>query len=169
MLISKNDRHQIQFSSLDMSISEDNEVRLIDTFVDSLDLQTLGFVISGKAAEGRPAFETGLFLKLYVYGYLNRVRSSRRLERECLVNIEVKWLMCNLSPNYHSIADFRKDNAKALKNTFKEFVRFCMDLNLIGGETIAIDSYPFEQLHPPKKKLTHPLYPTDGAADIQSY
>jgi transposase len=140
MLISKNDRHQVYFSSLDMSISEDNEVRLIDAFVDSLDLAALGFVMAGKANEGRPAFETPLFLKLYVYGYLNRVRSSRRLERECLVNIEVKWLMCSLCPNYHTIADFRKRNPVALKNTFKGFVRFCMDLNLIGGQTIAIDS-----------------------------
>jgi transposase len=140
MLISKNNRHQVYFSSLDMSISEDNEVRLIDAYVDNLDLQALGFVMSGQAAEGRPAFEIGLFLKLYVYGYLNRVRSSRRLERECLVNTEVKWLMCDLHPNYHTIADFRKLNPTALKNTFKGFVRFCMDLNLIGGETIAIDS-----------------------------
>src|SRR5690606_32945980 len=89
--------------------------------------------------EGRPGFRPEVFLKLYLYGYLNGIRSSRRLERECFRNIEVQWLLEDLRPNYHSIADFRKDNPKALKQLFKLFVSFLKDADLIAGETIAID------------------------------
>ena len=89
--------------------------------------------------KGRPGFRPEVFLKLYLYGYLNGIRSSRRLERECFRNIEVQWLLEDLRPNYHSIADFRKDNPKALKQLFKLFVSFLKDADLIAGETIAID------------------------------
>jgi transposase len=140
-------RHQMGFSSLDCLISANNEVRLIDAFVQKLDLDKLGFISkdtskTGKdkrKAEGRPSYHPKVFLKLYVYGYLNGLRSSRRLERECGRNIELQWLLEGLVPNYHSIADFRKDNPCALRNTFKLFVCFLKDMGLVGGNTIAID------------------------------
>ena len=140
-------RHQIGFSSLDSFISSDNEVRLLDAFVSKLDLGRLGFISKtsvepGKdkrKAEGRPSYHPGLFLRLYLYGYFNGIRSSRRLERECSRNIELQWLLEGLVPNYHSIADFRKDNPLALRNTFKLFVCFLKDMGLVAGSTIAID------------------------------
>ena len=97
------------------------------------------FVIAEIKTEGRPAFDPKIFLKLYFYGYLNGIRSSRRLERECVRNIELQWLLSGLIPNYHSIADFRKVNPVALKNTFKLFVLFLKDIGLIGGENVAMD------------------------------
>ncbi|MFQ3575592.1 MAG: IS1182 family transposase, partial [Cytophagales bacterium] len=120
-------------------VSRDNPVRFVDAFVDKLDLAKLGFAISKPKTEGRPSFEPKIFLKLYFYGYLNGIRSSRRLERECSRNIELQWLLSGLVPNYHTIADFRKDNPVALKNTFRLFVLFLKDLGLVGGETVAID------------------------------
>ena len=146
-IIPRVSRHQVGFSTLDCMISSDNEVRLIDAFVEKLDLNKLGFIskdsaTSGKdkrKAEGRPSYHPKVFLKLYVYGYLNGIRSSRRLERECGRNIELQWLIEGLVPNYHSIADFRKDNPVALRNTFKLFVCFLKDMGLVAGSTIAID------------------------------
>lgn len=136
---SKTDRYQIRFSSFEEQISADNPVRFIDAFVDKLNLSKLEFAAETIKNEGRPAFEQTAFLKLYLYGYLNGVRSSRRLERECERNLELHWLLCGQQPNYHSIADFRKDNPTALKNTFKLFVLFLKDCELIGGKTVSID------------------------------
>ena len=110
------------FGSLEGLVDADNEVRLIDAFTDQLDLIRLGFVVKELKKEGRPAYDSRVFLKLYFYGYLNALRSSRRLESECTRNTELQWLLGGLTPNYHSIADFRKDNPKALRNTFKWFV-----------------------------------------------
>jgi transposase len=132
-------RNQLQLSSLEDTISSDNPVRFIDAFVNSIDLIKLGFIISVLKTEGRPSFETQVFLKIYLYGYLNSIRSSRRLEKECLRNIELQWLLEAICPNYHSIADFRKNNPKALKQLFKLFVSFLKNADLISGETIAID------------------------------
>jgi len=129
----------MRFSSLEEHISSDNAIRFIDAFVDKLDLTKLQFAVQSIKIEGRPAFEQTAFLKLYLYGYLNGIRSSRRLERECVRNVELHWLLCGQQPNYHSIADFRKDNAQALKNTFKLFVLFLKECELIGGKTVAID------------------------------
>ena len=100
-------------SSLESSVEPDNAVRLIDVFVDQLDLVKLKFQLRELKREGRPAFESVAFLKLYSYGYLNGLRSSRRLERECCRNIELQWLLGGLRPKYHSIADFRKHNPLA--------------------------------------------------------
>ena len=136
---SKTDRYQIRFSSFEEQISADNPVRFIDAFVDKLDLSKFEFSTQTIKNEGRPTFEYAVYLKLYLYGYLNGLRSSRKLERECVRNIEVHWLLCGQQPNYHSISDFRKDNPKALKNTFKLFVLFLKDCELIGGNTVAID------------------------------
>lgn len=136
------DRCQITFMSLEDSIAADNEVRFIDAFVDKLDLKQLGvqsLTQSEKQKAGRAAYSDALFLKLYLYAYLNGLRSSRRLEREAVRNIELQWLLQGLRPNYHSIADFRKINAAALKNLFKLFVLFLKDAGLVGGKIMAVD------------------------------
>lgn len=132
-------RNQMVFTSLEDPISKDNPVRFIDAFVENIDLKTLGFELRTLKKEGRPSFDTKIFLKIYLYGYLNGLRSSRKLEKECLRNIELQWLLCGLLPNYHSISDFRKDNPSSLKKLFKVFVSFLKDADLIAGETIAID------------------------------
>ena len=136
---SKSDRYQLRLCSFDEYITSENPVRFIDAFVDKLELSKLEFTTQTIKTEGRPAFEQAVFLKLYLYGYLNGLRSSRKLERECLRNVELHWLLCGQQPNYHSIADFRKDNPKAIKNTFKLFVLFLKECELIGGKTVAID------------------------------
>lgn len=132
-------RNQMVFTSLEDSISEDNPVRFIDAFVENIDLKALGFELRTPKTEGRPSFNTQIFLKIYLYGYLNGLRSSRKLEKESIRNIELQWLLCGLLPNYHSISDFRKDNPSSLKKLFKVFVSFLKDADLIAGETIAID------------------------------
>lgn len=132
-------RTQVSFGSLEDTVEADNPVRLVDAFVQQLDLARLGFSVAVLHTEGRPAFESKLFLKLYFYGYLNGLRSSRRLEQECTRNTELQWLMSGLRPNYHSIADFRKNNPKALRNTFKLFVLFLKDARLVSGDVVAID------------------------------
>ena len=137
--IKGNNRDQIQFSSLEMQVSDENPVRFVDVFVEKLDLNQLGFVVNQLKSEGRPAYESKLLLKIYLYGYLNSIRSSRRLEKECIRNTELQWLTNLLQPNYHSISDFRKENALALKNVFKLFVLFLKEADLIGGSTVAID------------------------------
>lgn len=139
------DRHQVSFSSLEDVISLDNDVRFIDAFVEKLDLHRLGVRSltqtdkKKKKKDGRAAFCDTLFLKLYLYAYLNGIRSSRKLEREAMRNIELHWLLQGLRPNYHSIADFRKINAPALQNLFKLFVSFLKEAGLIGGKVIAVD------------------------------
>ena len=132
-------RYQLQMSSLEDKITADNPVRFIEAFVNHIDPLKIGFQPKILKTEGRPNFRIEIFLKLYLYGYLNGVRSSRRLEKECFRNIEVQWLLEDIRPNYHSISDFRKDNPKALKQLFKLFVSFLKDTELIAGETIAID------------------------------
>ena len=132
-------RLQMQMSSLEDSIDQENPVRFIDAFVEQLDLLKLGFEIKTLKLEGRPSFVSSTLLKIYLYGYLNGLRSSRRLESECCLNIELQWLTLGLRPNYHTIADFRKDNPKALKSVFKLFVSFLKDVDLISGQVIAID------------------------------
>ena len=132
-------RTQISFTSLEDFISSKHEVRFIDAFVHALDLVKLGFQVQTLKKEGRPSFQSTVFLKLYLYGYLNGIRSSRKLERECNRNTEVQWLLHGITPNYHSIADFRKDNPTALRNLFKLFVSFLKNEALVTGEIIAID------------------------------
>ena len=129
----------MQMTSLEDTISHVNSVRFIDAFVDQLDLIKLGFIVKTIKNEGRPSFESSTLLKIYLYGYLNGLRSSRRLEAESCRNIELQWLTLGLRPNYHTISDFRKDNPLALRNVFKLFVAFLKDIDLIGGHTIAID------------------------------
>lgn len=134
-----NPREQMSMMSLDCEIAADNPVRLIDLFVDQLDLIRLGFNKTSFKQEGRPCYRAADLLKLYYYGYLNRVRSSRRLEAECKRNIEVWWLLGELKPGYHTIADFRKNNGDALKNAFKIFVSFLKGEDMFSKELIAVD------------------------------
>jgi transposase len=148
-------RHQTEISCLEDFIEQDNPVRFVDAFVDKLDLTELGFIIKDIKSEGRPSFDAKVFLKIYFYGYLNGIRSSRKLERECKRNIELQWLVCKLCPNYHSIADFRKVNPKALRNTFKLFVLFLKDMDLVAGTHVAIDGTKF-RAHNSKKNNYNP-------------
>lgn len=124
--------------SLEDSIDENNEVRLIDLFVDSLDINTLGFSVEF-VENGRPAYHPNDLLKLYIYGYLNRIRSSRGLEKESKRNIEVIWLLKGLSPDHNTINNFRKDNPQAIKRVFRRTVEIAKDFNLIGGLLLAGD------------------------------
>jgi transposase len=126
-------------SSLDCFIAPDNAVRVIDLFVDQLFLQELGFKKTKAQLEGRPPYEAGDMLKLYYYGYLNRIRSSRKLEAECIRNVEIWWLLHQLTPGYHTIADFRKDNAESLKKAFKMFIAFLKGADMFEGKLIAVD------------------------------
>jgi transposase len=132
-------RGQFSMMSLDMETSSDSVVRLIDLFVDHLDLEVLGFTRTKAKKEGCPIYLASDLLKLYYYGYFNRIRSSRKLEAECSNNIQLWWLLHRLTPGYHTIADFRKDNPAALKNSFKMFVSFLKGEDLLGGELVAID------------------------------
>ncbi len=117
-------RDQLSMLCLDQEIDANSPVRLIDLFVEQLDLGKLEFTKTKASKEGRPSYAAKDLLKLYYYGYINRVRSSRKLEAECQRNIEVWWLINQLKPSYHTIADFRKDNSTALKRAFKMFVSF---------------------------------------------
>lgn len=126
-------------------VAEDNPVRAIDIYVDSIDLAELGFHHTGEGlTPGQPAYPPGALLKLYLYGYLNHVRSSRRLEKETQRNLEVIWLMRGLRPSYKTIADFRKDNLKALQEVNKDFLQVCKELGLFGGELVGIDGSYFQ-------------------------
>ena len=143
-------RHQTYFATLEEQVSSDNPVRLIDAFVDKLDLQQLGFTKTIPNSEGRPPFAPQVFLKLYLYGYLNKIRSSRKLEKECSRNIELQWLLQNLTPNYHTIADFRKLHTQPLQSLFRLYVHFLSDAGLLGKTTIAIDGSKFKAVNSKK-------------------
>jgi transposase len=125
--------------AVDDYVGSDNPVRFIDAFVDGLDLAAAGFGRVEAKATGRPGYAPGDLLKLYIYGYLNRVRSSRRLEAECRRNIEVIWLLRTLKPDFKTIADFRRDNRGAFKSVFRQFVLLCRRLDLYGRELLAVD------------------------------
>jgi transposase len=126
-------------TSLDERIESDNPVRVIDAFVESCKLEEFGFTHVRHATEGRPPYRPGDLLKLFIYGYLNRIRSSRALEKECKRNLELMWLLNELTPDHNTIANFRKDNSKAIKQVFRKMVTLCKKLDLIGGKVIATD------------------------------
>src|SRR5215475_7103459 len=140
---------------LDDYLGEDNPVRAIDVFVDELDLAKLGFGGVEPEATGRPAYHPTTLLKIYVYGYLNRVQSSRRLERECQRNVELVWLTGRLMPDFKTIADFRKDNGPAITATCRQFVMLCRRLDLFSGTVIAIDGSRFKAVNTRDKNYTH--------------
>jgi transposase/predicted amino acid-binding ACT domain protein len=135
-------RKQQQFfpPSLDEYVNSDNQVRAIEDYVELLDMVALDFTkASLLSKDGQPAYHPKLLLKIYIYGYLNKIRSSRKLENEIKRNVEMMWLCGGLTPSYKTIADFRKENAKPLKKVFREFVLLCKELELITGELVAVD------------------------------
>jgi len=135
-------------------IDEDNPVQVIDAFVDALDLNGLGFERAIAAATGRPGYHPSVLLKLYVYGYLNRVQSSRRLEREAGRNVEVMWLTCRLVPDHKTIADFRKDNGAAIGKVCSQFVELCRRIGLLSVASVAIDGSKFKAVNNRDKNFT---------------
>jgi len=139
---------------LDDWIGEENPVRAIDAFVDALDLAGLGFDGVEPAATGRPAFHPSVLLKLYIYGYLNRVQSSRRLEREAGRNLELLWLLGRLVPDHKTIADFRKDNGPALRQVCAQFVELCRAMGLLATASVAIDGSKFKAVNNRDKNFT---------------
>src|SRR6188472_296223 len=128
------DRQQVTLlpECLDDFIGEDNPVRVIDAFVAELDLGELGFDRTVPAATGRPAYDPAVLLKVYIYGYLNRIQSSRRLEHECQRNVELMWLTGRLAPDFKTIADFRRDNGAGIRNVCRRFVVLCRELKLFS-------------------------------------
>jgi len=155
--------------ALDDYITEENAVRVIDVFIDNLDLSDLGFKII-PAVTGRPAYHPGMMLKLYVYGYLNRIQSSRRLEREAGRNVELMWLLGRLAPDFKTIADFRKDNAKGIRLVCRDFVLICRKLKLFSDAFIAIDGSKFKAVNSrgrnyTRKKLKNRFSQIDKSID----
>jgi len=133
--------------ALDDYISGDNMVRFIDAFVDGLEMEDLGFDRTAPKETGRPPYDPKDLLKLYIYGYLNRIRTGRTLERECQRNVELMWLMRKLRPDFKTIADFRKDNRKAFRGVFRQFVLLCKGLGLVAGELVAVDGSKFKAVN----------------------
>ena len=140
--------------SLDELVPEDHLVRVIEAYVAQLDLQVLGFSKAQPQKTGRPAYDPADLLKLYLYGYFQRIRSSRRLEAECRRNVEVMWLLGRLAPDFKTIADFRKDNGAAFQATCRAFVQFCRQVGLISGQLVAIDGSKFQAVASQRKHLS---------------
>src|ERR671931_1548586 len=141
--------------SLEDWLGEDNPVRVIDVFVEELDLAGLGFSGVDPEATGRPSYHPSVLLKLYIYGYLNRVQSSRRLEREAGRNLEVMWLLGRLVPDHKTIADFRKDNGRAIRKVCACFVELCREMGLLAKASVAIDGSKFKAVNNRDRNFTH--------------
>src|ERR1700730_8312288 len=141
-------------AQLEDYVAEDNLVRAVDAFVDSLDLGKLGFGRVVRLEKGRPCYHPATLLKIYIYGYLNRVPSSRRLERECQRNIELVWLTGQLAPDFKTIGDFRKDNGKAIREVCRIFVALCRELDLLSVAGVAIDGSKFKAVNARDKNFT---------------
>src|ERR1700722_8924304 len=140
--------------SLDEIVDDTHPVRVICAFVDVLDLASMGFSKVIAEETGRPPYHPGDLLKLYIYGYMNQMRSSRRLEREAMRNIEVRWLIDQLTPAFKTIADFRKDHREAIVEVCRAFIQFCRGQRLVGGQLVAIDGPKIEALASRKKVIT---------------
>jgi transposase len=154
--IESQDRQQATLlpECLDDFIAEDNPVRIVDAFVNELDLADLGFAGATPAQTGRPSYHPAVLLKIYIYGYLNRVPSSRRLERECQRNVELMWLTGRLAPDFKTIADFRHDNGAAIRNVCRRFVVLCRDLKLFSQALVAIDGSKFKGVNTRDRNYT---------------
>ena len=139
---------------LDDYVAEDNPVRAIDAFVEELDLKQLGFAGADAAATGRPAYHPAVLLKIYIYGYLNRIQSSRRLEREAQRNVELMWLTGRLAPDFKTIADFRRDNGPGIRNVCRRFIELCRDLKLFSEALVAIDGSKFKAVNSRDRNYT---------------
>src|SRR5438874_1189462 len=140
--------------TLDEYIAADNPVRVVDVFVDELDLQKLGFDGMQPELTGRPAYHPATLLKIYIYGYLNRIQSSRRLERETQRNVEMMWLTGRLMPDFKTIADFRKDNGGAVRKVCARFIELCRELKLFSEATVAIDGSKFKAVNARDRNFT---------------
>lgn len=136
-----NNRNQIRMISLEQMVERESLVRIIDAFVDMLDLEQFSFSYFKLNNEGRPPFHPATMMKIYLYGYQNSIRTCRKLEKACKTNIEMMWLINEQRPHFKTIANFRKDNSKAFKEVFRYFVAMLKDWKLIDGKTIAIDSF----------------------------
>jgi transposase len=134
-------------ASLDDYVFEDNPVRVVEAFIDELDLPTPGFAGATPAQTGRPGYHPSTMLKIYLYGYLNRIQSSRRLGREAQRNIELMWLTGRLAPDFKTIASFRRDNGAAIRSVCSQFVALCRQLSLFGQATVAIDDSKFKAVN----------------------
>jgi len=134
-------------AQLDDYVADDNPVRAVDAFVDGLDLAKLGFTATEPLATGRPGYHPATLLKIYIYGYLNRIPSSRRIERECQRNVELIWLTGKLAPDHKTIADFRKDNGRAIREVCRAFVLLARQLNLLSKASVAIDGSKFKAVN----------------------
>lgn len=150
------DRQQVTLlpECLDDYIGEDNPIRVVDVFVDELDLHALGFQRTEPALTGRPAYHPSVLLKLYIYGYLNRIQSSRRLEREAQRNVELMWLTGRLAPDFKTIADFRRNNGAGIRNVCKRFMAMCRQLKLFSQAIIAIDGSKFKAVNSRDRNFT---------------
>ena len=147
-------QHTLFPALLDDYLAEDNPVRAIDAFADGLDLGNLGFTRVEPLVTGRPGYHPATLLKIYIYGYLNRIPSSRRLERECQRNIELVWLTGQLAPDFKTIADFRKDNGEAICEVCRAFVALCRKLDLLSAASVAIDGSKFKAVNARDKNFT---------------
>jgi transposase len=139
---------------LDDYVAETNPVRVVDVFVDELNLGQLGFEGVDPAATGRPAYHPAILLKIYIYGYLNRIQSSRRLELEAQRNVELMWLVGRLMPDFKTIANFRKDNGKAIRKVCRQFVVLCQQLGLFSEALVAIDGSKFKAVNNRDRNFT---------------
>jgi transposase len=139
--------------ALDEYIGEDNAVRFIDAYVEGLGIEELGFKQTAPKETGRPPYDPRDLLKLYIYGYLNRVRTSRMLERECGRNVELMWLMRKLGPDFKTIADFRRENRQCFRGVFRQFVMLCKEVGLLGGEVVAVDGSKFKAVNSGQKNF----------------
>jgi transposase len=150
-------RHQSTLfpEAIDDFVTQDNPIRVIDMFVDQLDLLDLGFEAVNAKVTGRPGYHPATMLKLYIYGYLNRIQSSRRLEKESHRNVELMWLLERLKPDFKTIANFRKDNGKGIKNVCRKFVELCRQLNMFADSVFAIDGSKFKAVNNKSKNYTH--------------
>src|SRR2546428_1094101 len=135
------DRTQVSLlpACLEDYVEAENPVRVVEVFIDGLDLGALGFVGVDPAATGRPSYHPAMLLKIYIYGYINRIQSSRRLEREAQRNVELMWLTGRLMPDFKTIASFRKDNGKAIRNVSRQFILLCQQLDMFSDAIVAID------------------------------
>jgi transposase len=150
------DRTQVSLlpECVDDFVTEDNPVRVIDAFIDELDLGKLGFEGVEPEQTGRPSYHPATLLKIYVYGYLNRVQSTRRLESETQRNLELMWLTGRLTPDFKTIANFRKDNGKGIRNVCRQFIVLCRQLGLFSQAAVAIDGSKFKAVNNRDKNFT---------------
>ena len=150
------DRSQVTLlpECLDDYVGQDNPVRVVDAFIEELELRDLGFEGAAPAMTGRPSYHPAVLLKIYIYGYLNRIQSSRRLEREAQRNVELMWLTGRLTPDFKTIADFRRDNGAGIRNVCRRFVVLCRDLRLFSQAIVAIDSSKFKAGRPQIRSAT---------------